>query len=64
MSEINSKNITVAGTGADGAMGGEVVAHLLKSEFNFNLRLFIYNHTKKFRPFFNCCINRRFNSYD
>ena len=50
--EENIKNITVAVTGADGAMGGEVVAHLLKSEFNFNLRLFIYNRTKKFRPFF------------
>lgn len=46
------KKTVVAVTGADGAMGGEVVAHLLDSERNFELRLFIYEKTKRLRPFF------------
>lgn len=44
--------ITVAVTGSDGAMGGEVVAHLLASPLNFTLRLFVWNKTKRLRPFF------------
>ena len=42
----------IALTGADGAMGGEVLAHLLDSKNNYQLRLFIYNQVKKERPFF------------
>ena len=47
-----NKKIVVAVTGADGAMGGEVVAHLLASRKNFELRLFVYNHVKHYRAFF------------
>ena len=48
-----SENKTViAVTGSDGAMGGEVVAHLLASEKDFELRLFVYDRVKHLRGFF------------
>lgn len=47
-----NRKIVVAVTGSDGAMGGEVVAHLLASKKNFELRLFVYNHVKRYRAFF------------
>ena len=47
-----NKKTVIAVTGADGAMGGEVVAHLLNSEKNFELRLFVYNHVRHYRAFF------------
>ena len=37
------EKITVAVTGSTGAMGGEVVAHLLDSEKKFDLKLFVYD---------------------
>ena len=48
----NEKSTLIAVTGPDGAMGGEVVAHLLASPNNYKLRLFIYDKVKKERPFF------------
>ncbi|MCR5286180.1 MAG: NAD-dependent epimerase/dehydratase family protein [Treponema sp.] len=47
-----SKKTVIAVTGADGAMGGEVVSHLLKSSNNYELRLFMYDKARKVRPFF------------
>lgn len=47
-----SKPIVIAVTGSDGAMGGEVVAHLLSSTENFELKLFVYNQVKHYRKFF------------
>ena len=43
---------TVAVTGSTGAMGGEVVAHLLDSEKKFDLKLFVYEQEKRYRAFF------------
>ena len=48
----------IALTGADGAMGGEVLAHLLDSKNNYQLRLFIYNQVKKERPFFKSLLKK------
>ena len=55
---METKRVTVAVTGADGAMGGEVVSHLLDSNQDFNLRLFIYNYDKRFRSFFKKLLRR------
>lgn len=52
------KKTVVAVTGSDGAMGGEVVAHLLDSKCDFELRLFVYDKTKKLRPFFKSLLRR------
>ncbi|MCR4790979.1 MAG: NAD(P)-dependent oxidoreductase [Treponemataceae bacterium] len=49
---MKDKKTVIAVTGADGAMGGEVVAHLLSSEQDFELRLFIYERVKAERAFF------------
>ena len=49
---MTDRIITVGVTGADGAMGGEVVAHLLSSKNNYALRLFVYDHVKHYRSFF------------
>ena len=46
------EKITVAVTGSTGAMGGEVVAHLLDSEKKFDLKLFVYEQEKRYRAFF------------
>ncbi len=48
----------IAVTGSDGAMGGEVVSHLLAAPENFELRLFIYNRTKHFRRFFKSLLKK------
>lgn len=59
MSDMSDKKkIVVAVTGSDGAMGGEVVAHLLDSERNFELRLFVYENTRRFRPFFKSLLRK------
>lgn len=55
---MQNNKITVAVTGSDGAMGGEVVAHLLKSEKNLNLKLFLYSRTKHPRKFFNSLVKQ------
>ncbi|MBQ9205697.1 MAG: NAD(P)-dependent oxidoreductase [Treponema sp.] len=52
------KKITIAVTGSDGAMGGEVVAHLLDSENDFDLRLFVHSRTKRFRAFFKSLLKK------
>lgn len=44
--------VTIAVTGSDGAMGGEVVAHLLASKENFTLRLFVHDIVRHYRAFF------------
>lgn len=54
----NTKSTVIAVTGSDGAMGGEVVAHLLASEKNYQLRLFVYDKTKKLRPFFKSLLKK------
>ena len=46
------EKITVAVTGSTGAMGGEVVAHLLNSQKEFRLKLFVYAQEKRQRAFF------------
>mgnify|MGYP002856212185 FL=1 len=51
MDSNEKKRTVVAVTGATGAMGGEVVAHLLQSSNNYELRLFVHN-PKHIRRFF------------
>ena len=46
------KQIVIAVTGASGAMGGEVVSHLLDSEKNYFLKLFIYDKDRREKLFF------------
>lgn len=48
----------VAVTGSNGAMGGEVVAHLLASHLNLQLRLFIYDKEHESRPFFKSLLKK------
>ena len=48
---MENEKTVVAVTGSDGAMGGEVVSHLLDSDKNFELRLFVYNKTKNAENF-------------
>ncbi|MDE6244712.1 MAG: NAD(P)-dependent oxidoreductase [Treponemataceae bacterium] len=55
---MENEKTVVAVTGSDGAMGGEVVSHLLDSDKNFELRLFVYNKTKKCRKFFKSLLKR------
>ena len=52
-----NKKITVALTGATGAMGGEVLAHLLDSKNNFNIRLLARN-PKGARGFFKSLLKK------
>lgn len=54
----NTKPTVIAVTGADGAMGGEVVAHLLASKNNYQLRLFMYDKAKKMKPFFKSLLKK------
>lgn len=56
--ENSKKNTVVAVTGPDGAMGGEVVAHLLSSAENFELRLFVYDKTRHYRSFFKSLLKK------
>lgn len=53
----NGKTV-VAVTGSDGAMGGEVVSHLLESDKDFELRLFVYDKTKHLRGFFKSLLRK------
>ena len=53
----NGKTV-IAVTGSDGAMGGEVVSHLLNSDRDFELRLFVYDKTKRLRKFFKSLLKR------
>lgn len=53
-----NKSKIIAVTGPDGAMGGEVVSHLLNSENNYQLRLFIYDKTKHFKSFFKSLLKK------
>lgn len=56
--ENNKKPSVIAVTGSDGAMGGEVVSHLLNSENNYELRLFVYDKTKHLRRFFKSLLRK------
>ncbi len=56
---MTDKNRTViAVTGSDGAMGGEVVSHLLESKNDFELKLFVYDKTKHLRGFFKSLLRK------
>lgn len=48
----NKEVITIALTGATGAMGGEVLSSLLSSTNNYKIRLLVYDKEKKPRHFF------------
>lgn len=52
------KRTVVAVTGSSGAMGGEVVAHLLKSEKNLELKLLVRNDIRKYRKFFKSLVKK------
>ncbi|MCQ2575952.1 MAG: NAD(P)-dependent oxidoreductase [Treponema sp.] len=56
MSESN--RVVIAVTGSDGAMGGEVVAHLLESQKDYELRLFVYEREKKMKGFFKSLLKK------
>ena len=53
-----TKKTVIAVTGSDGAMGGEVVAHLLGSNKDFELRLFVYDRVRHFRSFFKSLLKK------
>ena len=53
-----TKKTVIAVTGSDGAMGGEVVAHLLGSNNDFELRLFVYDRVRHFRSFFKSLLKK------
>lgn len=56
--EQGQKKIVVAVTGSDGAMGGEVVSHLLDSSREFELRLFLYERERHIKKFFKSLLRR------
>ena len=53
-----AKRTVVAVTGSAGAMGSEIVAHLLDSDKDFELRLFINNRMGHLRSFFRRLLKR------
>ena len=54
----DAKRTVVAVTGSAGAMGSEIVAHLLDSDKDFELRLFINNRMGHLRSFFRRLLKR------
>lgn len=56
--ESSNKKITVALTGANGSMGGEILSHLLDSENNYEIRLFLHITTNHFKKFFKSLLKK------
>lgn len=56
--ENSNKKTTVALTGANGSMGGEILSHLLESENNYEIRLLLHITTKHFKNFFKSLLKK------